>query len=369
MSDLAARPLPPLLAANPRLDQWVGFPEPGRVRVATGRVEIGQGVLTAMRQIAAEELDVSPERILLQTGDTDLTPERRLHRRQPVDPIRRRRAAPRLRRGARPVSRPRRCGVRLCARRPGGARRRDIPPRRSDRPGLLVARLGGRSHAPCQRPDADQASQRALGRRPQRAAGRSRRQGVRRTGLCSRHGDGRHGPRPRGAPAAPRRDDQAASTRRRSAAPPKRTDRGRRSRSCATAISWRSWAPTKRWSRRSPPSRPAMFSGTASIRSTRSRKRRAGCCSSPRSTASSAPRRPTRRPRRPGARRPSRGCTSRMPRSRRPARWRCYRDGRLAGVVAHPGGLSAEGRARPHAEARSRGDLGAPRSGAGLLRP
>jgi len=66
--------LPPLLADNPRLDQWVAFPEPGRVRVSTGRVEIGQGVLTAMQQIAAEELDVSPERIRLQTGDTDLTP-------------------------------------------------------------------------------------------------------------------------------------------------------------------------------------------------------------------------------------------------------------------------------------------------------
>ena len=66
--------LPPLLADNPRLDQWVGFPEPGRVRVSTGRVEIGQGVLTAMHQIAAEELDVAPARIVLQTGDTDLTP-------------------------------------------------------------------------------------------------------------------------------------------------------------------------------------------------------------------------------------------------------------------------------------------------------
>ena len=70
----AAPALPPLLADNPRLDQWVGFPEPGRVRVATGRVEIGQGVLTAMIQIAAEELDVSSDRIGLQTGDTDLTP-------------------------------------------------------------------------------------------------------------------------------------------------------------------------------------------------------------------------------------------------------------------------------------------------------
>src|SRR5438067_13935970 len=66
--------LPPLLAANPRLDQWVRFPSPGRVAVSTGRVEIGQGVLTAMLQIAAEELDVAPDRILLQTGDTDLTP-------------------------------------------------------------------------------------------------------------------------------------------------------------------------------------------------------------------------------------------------------------------------------------------------------
>ncbi len=66
--------LPPLLADNPRLDQWVSFPEPGHVTVSTGRVEIGQGVLTAMRQIAAEELDVAPERIILQTGDTDLTP-------------------------------------------------------------------------------------------------------------------------------------------------------------------------------------------------------------------------------------------------------------------------------------------------------
>ena len=70
----ASPTLPPLLAANPRLDQWVQFPSPGHVTVSTGRVEIGQGVLTAMLQIAAEELDVAPDSILLQTGDTDLTP-------------------------------------------------------------------------------------------------------------------------------------------------------------------------------------------------------------------------------------------------------------------------------------------------------
>src|SRR5947207_5344204 len=74
MSASTAPALPGMLAANPRLDQWVRFASPGRVTVSTGRVEIGQGVLTAMRQIAAEELDIAPERILLQTGDTELTP-------------------------------------------------------------------------------------------------------------------------------------------------------------------------------------------------------------------------------------------------------------------------------------------------------
>src|SRR3954467_6949458 len=74
MSASAAPQLPGILRDNPRLNQWVRFASPGQVTVSTGRVEIGQGVLTAMRQIAAEELDVSPERILLQTGDTELTP-------------------------------------------------------------------------------------------------------------------------------------------------------------------------------------------------------------------------------------------------------------------------------------------------------
>src|SRR5205807_1672846 len=59
---------------TPRLDRWVSFSSPGQVTVSPGRVEIGQGVLTAMRQIAAEELDIMPGRILLQSGDTDLTP-------------------------------------------------------------------------------------------------------------------------------------------------------------------------------------------------------------------------------------------------------------------------------------------------------
>jgi CO/xanthine dehydrogenase Mo-binding subunit len=66
--------LPSVLADNPRLDRWLNFAMPGKVELATGRVELGQGVLTAMTQIAAEELDVAFERITVRSGDTDHTP-------------------------------------------------------------------------------------------------------------------------------------------------------------------------------------------------------------------------------------------------------------------------------------------------------
>ena len=67
-------PLPGPLADNPSLDRWIAFPAPGKVAVNTGRVEIGQGVLTAMAQIAADELDVAMERIAIRSGDTEFTP-------------------------------------------------------------------------------------------------------------------------------------------------------------------------------------------------------------------------------------------------------------------------------------------------------
>ena len=66
--------LPQGLVDNPRLDQWIGFEVPGRVRIATGKVELGQGILTALVQLAADELDVAPGRIALESGDTRSTP-------------------------------------------------------------------------------------------------------------------------------------------------------------------------------------------------------------------------------------------------------------------------------------------------------
>ncbi len=51
--------IPPTLEANPILSRWVRVEPDGHVRVAFGKVEYGQGAVTALAQIAAEELDVT----------------------------------------------------------------------------------------------------------------------------------------------------------------------------------------------------------------------------------------------------------------------------------------------------------------------
>ena len=50
--------LPGSLHTNRRLSQWLAFNEPGLVQVFTGKVELGQGILTALQLLAAEELDM-----------------------------------------------------------------------------------------------------------------------------------------------------------------------------------------------------------------------------------------------------------------------------------------------------------------------
>ena len=67
--------LPANLKANPRLDRWVRIEPPGTVRVFSGKVELGQGTVTAMAQIAAEELDVAPARVVMVAGDTSVSPD------------------------------------------------------------------------------------------------------------------------------------------------------------------------------------------------------------------------------------------------------------------------------------------------------
>jgi nicotinate dehydrogenase subunit B len=59
----AAPKLLPSLAANPMLSSWIKFAPEGRVIVSPGKVEIGQGIVTALAQIAADELDVDLARV------------------------------------------------------------------------------------------------------------------------------------------------------------------------------------------------------------------------------------------------------------------------------------------------------------------
>ncbi len=66
--------LPGSLHVNRRLDSWLTFHADGRVSIHPGKVELGQGILTALAQIAAEELDVALERILVAPTITGISP-------------------------------------------------------------------------------------------------------------------------------------------------------------------------------------------------------------------------------------------------------------------------------------------------------
>jgi CO/xanthine dehydrogenase Mo-binding subunit len=65
--------LPGSLRTNPYLDAWIRIDANG-ITVYTGKVELGTGVKTALLQIAAERLQVSPSAVNFLTADTALTP-------------------------------------------------------------------------------------------------------------------------------------------------------------------------------------------------------------------------------------------------------------------------------------------------------
>lgn len=71
-----AQPSPsPSLRANPMLSTWLTIGSDGVVEVRSGKVELGQGVLTALAQIAAEELDVDLARIRMVPASTGTSPD------------------------------------------------------------------------------------------------------------------------------------------------------------------------------------------------------------------------------------------------------------------------------------------------------
>jgi len=66
--------LPASILANPMVDDWLRLLPDGVVEVRSGKVELGQGVLTALAQIVAEELDVDLARMRMTATATDLSP-------------------------------------------------------------------------------------------------------------------------------------------------------------------------------------------------------------------------------------------------------------------------------------------------------
>ena len=82
----ATRAAPPRMAAQPAerrrgagatntIDSWLVIGRDESVTVFSGKVELGTGVKTALAQLVAEELDVPLNRIRLEMGDTDRTPD------------------------------------------------------------------------------------------------------------------------------------------------------------------------------------------------------------------------------------------------------------------------------------------------------
>ena len=66
--------LPGSLNEDRVLDSWIRIDAQGHITVFTGKAELGQGIRTALIQVAAEELEVGPADIELVTADTGRTP-------------------------------------------------------------------------------------------------------------------------------------------------------------------------------------------------------------------------------------------------------------------------------------------------------
>src|SRR3954469_14579330 len=69
-----AQKLPGALERAPQIDSWIRVGADGGITVFTGKAELGQGVKTAILQIAAEQLAVDMQAIKLVTADTARTP-------------------------------------------------------------------------------------------------------------------------------------------------------------------------------------------------------------------------------------------------------------------------------------------------------
>ena len=74
-AQIEAQPLPKDLVANPVLSRWINVLPDGRIGLRVGKVELGQGILTALAQLAADELDVDLEQVSMLAANTATGPD------------------------------------------------------------------------------------------------------------------------------------------------------------------------------------------------------------------------------------------------------------------------------------------------------
>ncbi|WP_339878197.1 molybdopterin cofactor-binding domain-containing protein [uncultured Algoriphagus sp.] len=67
--------LPGSLRNANKVNAWLQVLQDGRVMVFSGKVELGQGIRTAIRQVAAEELDMELNQIEVHLAETEVTPD------------------------------------------------------------------------------------------------------------------------------------------------------------------------------------------------------------------------------------------------------------------------------------------------------
>ena len=66
--------LPGSLRSHPHINAWLEILQSGQVRIFTGKLELGQGIRTAIAQVAAEELDLAMQQVEVVLADTGRTP-------------------------------------------------------------------------------------------------------------------------------------------------------------------------------------------------------------------------------------------------------------------------------------------------------
>ena len=62
-------------AAMDQAGAWAEIDDGGTAKIVTGVTEIGEGILTVLAQVAAEELGVKPENVMIGENDTSRSPE------------------------------------------------------------------------------------------------------------------------------------------------------------------------------------------------------------------------------------------------------------------------------------------------------